>query len=57
MFRIFGTGVVRVDVDRVHLAAVSEGQCLQHVVVLAVDDRVIPLVAAAFDLPVLTRPG
>ena len=41
--------VGRVDVDGVHLAPMRPGQGFQHVVVLAVDDRVPRLVAAARD--------
>ena len=45
---VLRTGVVRrVDVDRIDLAAMRPGQRLEDVVVLAVDDGVAGLVAAA----------
>jgi hypothetical protein len=49
---VFRTRVVRrINVYRVDFAAVREEERLQHVVVLAVDDRMVWLAAAAFDLP------
>ena len=47
---VAGAAVVgRVDVDAVDLAGVGEPQRLERVVVLAVDDDVVRLVAAALD--------
>ena len=42
--------VGRVNVNRVDLTAMREGQCLQRMEILTVDDRVKGLVPAALDL-------